>query len=270
MKKKGIFYLLEAVIAIVYIIPFYVLISMALKMHTDLSSKWVFPGYLYLDNFTNAWKDAQLGSALLNNVIITVCSMVLLIVVGACASYPLARFKTKLNRFIYTFFISCMIVPALTILVPLYRFIIDIGGINTHWALILLEVTFSLPLTIFLYTGFIGSVPKSLDEAALIDGCGRVGIFFRIILPQLKPITSTVVILTGVGIWNDYQFSVFFLQKKEMQTITVALSSFISQFQSNISYVAAGCLIGMMPMVIVYLFMQKYFIKGLTDGAVKG
>lgn len=270
MKKKGIFYLLEIFIAILYLIPFYVLISMSLKTSTDLSSKWVFPGYFYFDNYRNAWKEAQLGSALINNIIITVCSVIFLIVIGACASYPLARFKSKLNKFIYTLFIACMIVPALTILVPLYRFVIDIGGINTHWALILLLVTFSLPLTIFLYTGFIGSVPKSLDEAALMDGCSRVGIFFRIILPQLKPVTSTVVILTGVGIWNDYQFSVFFLQSKDMQTITVSLSSFISQFQSNISYVAAGCLIGMLPIAALYLFMQKYFIKGLTDGSVKG
>lgn len=214
MKKKGILYLFEVIIAIIYLIPFYVLIAMSLKTSTDLSSKWVFPGYLNLDNYVNAWNEAQLGSALINNIIITACSMILLIILGACASYPLARFKTKLNKFVYTFFISCMIVPALTILVPLYRFIIDIGGINTHWALILLQVTFSLPITIFLYTGFIGSVPKSLDEAALMDGCGRIGIFFRIILPQLKPITSTVIILTGVGIWNDYQFSVFFLKTK--------------------------------------------------------
>lgn len=269
MKKK-VLYLFEAMIVIIYLIPFYVLITMSLKMRTDLSSKWVFPGYLYFDNFINAWNKAQLGRALINNMIITVCSLALLIVLGACASYPLARFKTRLNRFIYTFFISCMIVPALTILVPLYRFVIDIGGINTYWAMILLQVTFSLPLTVFLYTGFINSVPKSLDEAALIDGCGRIGIFFKIILPQLKPITSTVIILTGVGIWNDYQFSIFFLQKKDMQTITVALSSFISQFQSNISYVAAGCLIGMLPIVLLFLFMQKYFIKGITDGAVKG
>lgn len=270
MKKKIPLYIIEAIVAIAYLIPFYILIAMSLKKQTDLSSKWQFPTYVFLENFQNSIVEAHLGRAILNNIIITACALVLLIICGACASYPLARHKSKLNNFIYTFVVACMVVPALTILVPLYKFMNDINGINTYWAPVLLQVTFALPLTIFLYTGFIGSVSKTLDEAALIDGCSRVGIFFRIILPLLKPITATVVILTGVGIWNDYQFSLFFLQSEEMQTITVALSSFISQFQSNISYVAAGCLIGMLPMVALYLFLQRYFIKGLTEGAVKG
>lgn len=270
MKKKSMLYLPEILIAIFYIIPFYILISMSLKKTSDTSSKWAFPNYIYLDNFKNSWDNAHLGTAIVNNLIITFGSLLLLILIGACASYPLARHRCRKNSIVYSLIISCMVVPALTILVPLYKFIMDIHGMNTYWAMILLQVTFNLPLTIFLYTGFINSVPSTLDEAALIDGCSRVGIFFRIIFPQLKPITSTVTILTSVGIWNDYQFSLFFLQDENKQTITVALSSFISQFQSNISYVAAGCLIGMLPMAAVYLFLQKYFIKGLTEGAVKG
>ncbi|HEY4391917.1 MAG TPA: ABC transporter permease subunit, partial [Paenibacillus sp.] len=119
-------------------------------------------------------------------------------------------------------------------------------------------------------TGFINTVPRELDEAGLIDGSSRPGIFFRIILPLLKPITATVIIIMGVQIWNDYQFSIFFLQKVQVQTIPVALSKFISQFSNQINWVAAGCLIGMMPMAIVYLFLQKYFIKGMADGAIKG
>jgi len=113
-------------------------------------------------------------------------------------------------------------------------------------------------------------VPKELDEAGLIDGCSRYGIFLKIILPLLKPITATVIILIGVQVWNDYQFSVFFLQKKAMMTIPVTLSGFISQFHSNVNWVAAGCFMGMMPLVAVYLFLQKYFVKGMVDGAVKG
>ncbi|MOA34976.1 L-arabinose transport system permease protein AraQ [compost metagenome] len=148
--------------------------------------------------------------------------------------------------------------------------IVELGGINTYWAIILTQVTFQLPLTIFLFTGFISSVPRELDEAGSIDGCSKFMIFFRIILPLLKPITATVIILTGLNVWNDYQFSIFFLQKVSVQTIPVALSQFISQFQNQISWVAAGCVIGMLPVTILYLFLQKYFIRGLADGAVKG
>jgi len=269
-KKNTLYQILAIIIALIYMVPFYILISISIKSPMDTSSKWIMPSYIYLDNFVNAWNKAHLGRALVNNVIITVIAVVATLVIGACASYPLARYKTKLNNFMYTLFISCMIVPALTILVPLYKFVVDIGGINTRWAIILVHITFSLPLTIFLFTGFIGSVPRELDEAALIDGCNRFQIFFKIILPLLKPITSTVIILVGVGIWNDYQFSVFFLQKRDVATITVSLSQFFSQFQNDLSYVAAGCIIGMLPLAVLYMALQKYFIKGLSDGAIKG
>jgi raffinose/stachyose/melibiose transport system permease protein len=267
---KTLKYSVLTLMGILHLIPFYILLSMALKPSDDTSSKWIFPINMTMDNFSNAWNQAHLSQALMNNFIITVCSVVLIVFIGALASYPLSRFPTKWNQFIYLLCISCLIVPALTILVPLYSMIVDLGGINTYCAAILTQVTFQLPLTIFLFTGFISSVPRELDEAGLIDGCNKFAIFFRIILPLLKPITATVIILTGLNVWNDYQFSIFFLQRVSVQTIPVALSQFISQFQNQISWVAAGCVIGMLPVTVLYLFLQKYFIRGLADGAVKG
>jgi raffinose/stachyose/melibiose transport system permease protein len=269
-RGKLLSYIVAALILVTHIIPFYILFNISFKSRQDTSSKWHLPQSFDFQNFVDSWKSAQLGNALLNNCIITFSVIVLVVVIGACASYPLARYPTKWNSFIYTLSISCLIVPALTILVPLYKFVVDMNGINTYWAIILTQVTFSLPITIFLFTGFINSVPRELDEAGLIDGCSRFGIFFRIILPLLRTITATVVILIGVQVWNDYQFSVFFLQKKDMMTIPVTLSGFISQFQSNVNWVAAGCFIGMLPLTLLYLFLQKYFIKGMVDGAIKG
>lgn len=153
---------------------------------------------------------------------------------------------------------------------PLYKFIVDIGGMNSYWSIILLHVTFNLPMTIFLFTGFISSIPVELDEAAMMDGMSRFGLFFRIIMPLLKPITATATILAGVNVWNDYQFSVFFLQSPEMKTMTVSLSSFFSQYTNNIGWVAAGSLLSALPIIILYLFLQKYFVSGLSSGAVKG
>ncbi|MFC4766187.1 carbohydrate ABC transporter permease [Effusibacillus consociatus] len=257
-------------ISITHILPFYLLITTSFKPANDLSSKWLLPSTLYLENFKNAWVQAKLGQAFLNNVVITVISVILVVVLGALASYPLSRFKTRLNKFMYTLFIAALIVPPLTSLVPLYQFVVDIGGLNSKWAVILLHVTYNLPITIFLYTGFISTIPRELDEAAMIDGTSRVGLFFRIILPLLKPVTATVIILTGVGVWNDYQFSVFFLQKTETHTITVSLAQFFSSYVSNVGWVAAGSLISALPIIVLYLFLQKYFISGLSSGAVKG
>jgi raffinose/stachyose/melibiose transport system permease protein len=263
-------YIAAFFIVIVHIVPFYLLVNMAFKPMKDLSSKWLPSSNINFNNFVDAWKHAGLDKALMNNIIITVCTIVLGILIGSMASYPLSRFKTRVNQVVYMLCVSCLVVPALTILVPLYRLVVDVNGINTHWAIILIHVTFILPMTIFLYSGFVGGIPKELDEAALIDGCNHFEIFYRIIFPLMKPITATVVIILGMQVWNDYQFSIFFLQKADYRTIPVALSSFISQFQNNISWVAAGCMIAMMPMTIIYMFFQKYFIKGMADGAIKG
>ncbi|QYR22860.1 carbohydrate ABC transporter permease [Paenibacillus sp. sptzw28] len=269
-NKKFWLTLLSAVICLIHILPFYILITTAFKADDDLSSKWEFPGYWYLDNFINAWNQADLASAFRNNIIVTAVSVALIVLVGSIAAYPLARRQTSWNKFIYALFVSALIVPPLTILVPLYKYMVDIGGMNTYWGIILLHVTFNLPMTIFLYTGFISTIPRELDEASMIDGAGRFTLFYRIILPLLKPITATVIIFTGVAVWNDYQFSVFFLQKPELRTFTVALASFFGSYSNEIGWVAAGSLIGALPMVVTYLFLQRYFISGLSSGAVKG
>ncbi|MCM3115364.1 carbohydrate ABC transporter permease [Neobacillus sp. MER 74] len=269
-KTKKRFIALLFIISLFHILPFYLLTTTSFKAVDDVSSKWAFPGYWYIDNFINVWHGANLGQAFFNNIIITVVSVVLTIIIGAFAAYPLARYKSRLNRFMYTLFISVLIVPPLTILVPLYKMFVDVGAMNSYWGIILLHVTFHLPLTIFLYTGFIGTIPRELDEAAMIDGCTRVGLFLRIIMPLLKPVTATVVILIGVGIWNDYQFSVFFLSAPESRTITVSLSSFFGQYTNNIGWVAAGSLTAVLPITIAYLFLQRYFITGLNAGSVKG
>jgi raffinose/stachyose/melibiose transport system permease protein len=267
--KKSFLYITAFVITFFSLVPFIVILNISLKTSQDTSSRWIPPDYLYLGNFVDSWNEANLGHALLNNCIITGATVILVVGFGALAAYPLSRFPTRFNKVIYTISISCLIVPALTILVPLYKLVLKLGGLNTYWAIILIHTTFYLPLSIFLYTGFIKTIPRELDEAALLDGCSRYSIFLRIILPLLKPVTSTVIILVGVFVWNDYQFSFFFLQRRSFQTVPVVLSQFFSQFQTHVAWVAAGCLISMIPLTVLYIFLQKYFISGLAEGAVK-
>ena len=202
MKKKNRVLLgfLLAFIGLFHFIPFYILLTIAFKKVSDLSSKWQIPNYLFLDNFKYAWTKGNMPRVFLNNVIIVVIALALIIIVGSFSSYPLSRNKTKLTKSVYSFVVACTIVPALTILVPLYRIMVDIKGISTYWGIILLHVTFWMPLVVFLYTGFISMISSELDDAALIDGLSRFGIFFRIIMPLLKPITITVIIVCGVGI----------------------------------------------------------------------
>jgi raffinose/stachyose/melibiose transport system permease protein len=270
MIKKTLTNLAALLICLIHLTPFYLLVNIALKTTQDTSSRWVPPNYLYLKNFVQVWSQAHLGQALLNTFIITISSVTMVIFVGVLASYPLARYPTRWNNFIYTLSVATLIVPALTVLVPLYRLVVEIHGINAYWAIVLVHTTFFLPTVIFLYTGFIRTIPRELDEAALIDGCNRYEIFFRIIFPLLKPVTASVIIIIMLGVWNDYRFSLFLLQRRSVQTVPLVLSQFFSQFQNNLPLAAAGSLLSMLPMALVYLFLQRYFISGLAEGAVKG
>lgn len=263
--------IIAVIITLLHLIPFYILITTSLKANNDFSSKWVFPSDLRLENFTEAWSQASLGTAFFNTIVITAAAAVLLIFFGSMAAYPLARLNTKLNKFIYFFFIGIMIIPPLTALVPLYQLVVDIGMMNTRTVAVLNNLAAFLPLTIFLYAGFIRStVPKELEEAARMDGANTLMVFFRIVFPLLKPITATVLIISCVFIWNDYQFAIFFLQDESVQTLTVALAGFFGQNQGNLNLVASAALMSMLPMTLLFLFLQKYFVAGLSSGSVKG
>ena len=257
------------IVALIYLVPFYILINMSLKSVTDLSGIWQPPQEIYLQNFVTAWNNAHLLRAFKNTFIITVATVALNIVLGSLAAYPLSRFRTKLNRFVYGFIVALIVVPSLSISVPLYRIMVDINAVNTYWGMILLVTTFSLPIVVFMYTGFISSVPRELDEAALLDGTSPLGTFFRVVLPLLKVPTISVAIFCGQGAWNEYGFSLFFLHEDSMKTLTISIAGYYTENSAHLECVAAGCLIAVLPLIILFLSMQKYFIRGVTDGAIK-
>ena len=268
--KAGLFRLpLLLIIFAVYFSPFYILLNISFKPTTDLSSRWKFPDSPTTENFQAAIEQGDILSALGHSFVIMVVTVLLIVVIGSLAAYPLARNKSRLNKLVKGFILGVMMVPPLSILVPLYSVLVDMGGINEYWGIILTLLTFELPMSIFLYTNFISSIPTALDEAAMIDGCGPIRTFFFIILPQLKSVTASVVILTGIHCWNDYQFSLYILQSSGMLTVTLAISSFFSQTTSNLNAASAAALLAILPVVVCFLFLQKYFIKGMVDSAVK-
>lgn len=256
--------------AVIHFAPFYVVFTIAFKPKTDLSSRWAMPSELYLDNFKLAIENAKIMLSIRNSMIITIITVTLVMLIGALAAYPLSRVKTKFNTMILLLVVGIMMVPPLSVLVPLLRMLNVMGLISTFPGIILVLLTFQLPLSIFLYSNFIGTIPITLDEAATIDGCNKVQTFWHVILPLLKPVTASVVILAGVQIWNDYQFSLYLLQKAEMRVVTLAVSTFFASNSSNPGAAAAAALIAIAPIATLYIFLQKYFVKGMVDGAVKG
>lgn len=262
-------YLICLLIVGVHLVPLYVLIGVAFKSGSDLSSRWMLPGYIKWANFEKVLISGNMLNAFKATGIITVVSVLLITLVGAVSAYPLARNKGRTNSNIKVIILGVMMVPPLTILVPLYKMFVQLNGISTYWGIISVLVAFQLPMSIFLYSNFISSIPTALDEAAAIDGSGPFQTFFLIILPQLRPVTASVIILTVVNCWNDYQFSLYFLQSPKLKTIPLAVQGYFSMLNTDVNAAAAAALIGVLPLVVLFLFLQKYFIRGMVDSAIK-
>jgi len=256
-------------IGVFYLLPIYVAVNVALRPPTDTRSLWLPPTQIYWQNFADAFRQGGVGRALVNSVVVTVCCIALITLVGAFAAYPLARRRTRVNSGMKGFVLGVMMVPPLSILVSLYSIMAGLHGISTYWGVVFTIAAFELPLSIFLYTNFIAAIPFALDEAAAIDGASSARTFFSVILPQLKPVTASVVILTGMHAWNDYQFSLFMLQKPGMRTLPLAIASFFSQTTNNVYAATAAALVAMLPAIVLFLFLQRFFIQGMVDSAVK-
>ena len=262
-------YILAFVIIVIHFVPIYMVLAIAFKSPYDHSSRWAFPGYVYLKNIYTALERGGMLLALKNTVIISGISILLIVVVGAMAAYPIARNRNRMNNLVKGFIMGVMMIPPLSILVPLYSFMAKVQGINSYWGMIVTLLTFQLPTSIFLFSSFISSIPIALEEAAAIDGCGPFQTFFRIIMPQLKPVTASVVIITGVNCWNNYQFALYLLQSPKIKTITLAIAGFFSADSATVNGAAAAAFLGILPVIVVFLFLQKYFIQGMVDSAIK-
>lgn len=271
-KKKlwrGLRNLIGLLVILIHIAPFYVLLVSSVKVRGDYSSRWVLPEIFHWENYAIAMKGGKLISSICVTLVITVISTAVIVLIGAFAAYPLARFRSRMSKCISLLMLGVMMIPPLSTLVPLYRLMVMLHGLNTYWGIIILSITMGLPLSIFMYSNFITTIPLDLDEAALLDGCSRYSIFLRIILPSLKSVTASVIILTSIGIWNDYSLQLYILQKPAMRTVTLMMTSFFGADRTNLNAAAAVACITIIPLVIIYLSLSKYFVQGVVDSAVK-
>jgi raffinose/stachyose/melibiose transport system permease protein len=268
--QRNLNVLLTTTAAISAVIPFYLLILIALKSpEGGLGAVRLVPDFFF-QNFTSAWRRSDLGRSIFNSGVITVGAAAGLIFLASMAGFAVARFRTLLNKTIFYLFLLCMMVPGIINTVPLYTLMIRIHGINRYWSMICVLAANALPFSVFLYTGFIRAMPEDMEESALMDGCSRFTSYWLIVMPLIKPVTASVVILQGLGMWNNYAQAVFFLQDKAHRTIPLAVSLFFQQYGANWPEMAAAAFIGLTPAVLAFIAFQKYFIHGITAGAMKG
>jgi raffinose/stachyose/melibiose transport system permease protein len=259
------------VLAIVFIcLPLYITIITALKSPTEMVHVLAWPKTLRWDNFSEAWNMVKYPQKFFNTFIITVFAVVFTLLTNSLVAYAIARnrAKSKFFNFMYYYFISAMFIPFAVLMLPLVKqannlHIDNIAGIT------FLYIVFGLPMNTFLYSGYIKSLPNSLDEAAMIDGANPWQIFFRVIFPLLMPINATVAIFTFMWTWNDFLMPLVLLSKPNQQTLQLSQYVFQGQFSTNYNLAFASYLMALIPILLFYLFGQKWIIGGITKGAVK-
>ncbi|MBF9014556.1 carbohydrate ABC transporter permease [Oceanispirochaeta sp. M2] len=258
-------------LAAVMAIPVYYLLVTTFKTPAEaIAHPLGLPDRISFDIYIKAWKAMEYPKAFRNSFTITASSVFILVILSSMAAFPLARRNHRLNRILFFGILAGIMIPYHMALIPLYKLVISLKLMNTLIGVILIVSFTHVPFSIFLFTGFIRTIPAELDEAAYIDGCSVFRTFWSITFPLLRPAVATVIILESLGIWNDFLTPLLFLQGREKAVILLEVFRNIGQFSTDWTNLFPMMVLAIAPMLIFYMFMQKYIIKGIASGAVKG
>lgn len=262
--------------AVLWLFPVYIVIVNSFKNRSELyESILALPKSFTFEYYANAMKKMNFVHAFGNSVIVTVVSIFFIIVLASMTAWMLVRTASVVSTVIFNIFVATMLIPFQTLMMPLMqemgwmRDALHIPMMDNKGGLVYMYIGFGASMAVFLYHGFVKSIPVSLEEAATIDGCSRFGVFWKIVFPMLKPTTMTVIILDVIWIWNDYLLPSLVLSSKANRTIPLSTFSFFGQFTIQWNMAMAGLTLTIIPVVIFYLCAQKYIIKGVAAGAVK-
>ena len=273
-KKLGnlIYNLIFLVLSGIMILPIYYLVVTTFKTPSEAAASPLgLPLNFTFENYEKALQAMHYLRALTNNLVITVSSVILLILFASMAAYVVARSKKKIFRIMFGIFMVGLIIPFQIAIMPLYKIMVGMKLMNTFTGVILIDVfCINLPLSIFLFKGFISTVPIELEEAANIDGCGTFKCFWRIIFPLLKPIVATVAILDALAVWNDFMTPLLFLQSSKKAVLLQEVYKNVGPFSTDWTSFFPMLLLATLPLVIFYLIMQRHIIEGVVAGSGKG
>jgi len=260
---------IAVIVSLVMCIPVYLVIVNALKTRAQASSMGVgLPTELHWENFATVIERGKLLQSFVNSMLYSGISTAIGVLLAAMAAFVLARNRTRANYLLYFLIIMGIAMPinffTLTKVMQVTHLI------NTRPGMIVLYAATQIPFSVFLIYGFIGSIPRELDEAAIIDGCGPIRLFFLVILPLLTPVIVTAAVLNILGTWNEFILPLYYLNSSANWPMTLAVYNFFGQYQSDLRLVSADILLTILPVVLIYLLSQRFILSGLTSGAVKG
>jgi raffinose/stachyose/melibiose transport system permease protein len=253
-------------VALVVAFPVYVLVNLSLRAPSDTSSPIAPTTSITFDNFIGAWQQGRLGGALLNSVVVTAVSVVIVLFVSSLAAYPLARATARWSRGMFLLIMLGLLLPFQLAALPLYQTMRDLGLLGSVWALVLFYSGLQVPFTTFLYIGFLRALPRDFEDAALIDGGSPAQVFRLVVFPMLKPITVTALVLNAVSIWNDFFTPLLYLSGTPQQTVPVAIAGFVGQYVTDWNLIFAALAVSIVPILAVYFALQRSIINGFAGG----
>jgi raffinose/stachyose/melibiose transport system permease protein len=255
---------------ILFLVPFYLVLNNSFRS-TELfvSSPFQLTDSLDLKNYVDAFTKMRFMNGLENSAMITLCSVAVILITASMSAHYLVRNHNRLTSAIFGVMVASMIVPFQAVMIPLAKIYGSMNLYNNPWTLIFFYMGFGQAFAVFIFHGFIKGIPVELEEAALIDGCGRLKNFFRIVLPNLKPVMVTVLILDVLWIWNDYLLPSMVLLSPDLRTLPLSTYSFFTTYSVDYAPLMAGLVLTIIPVITLYLLCQKQIIEGVVQGAIK-
>lgn len=260
------------VVALLFAFPIFVILNYSFKTKKELylGNPLSLPSSLNFDNYATALKKLNLTTTFTNTFLYTALSVIILALLCGTTAWAIARAKGKFFRFCFVYFIVGILIPYQALFLPIYTIGYKLNLTNTRYGIIFMYVATGISFGVFLMNSFMSTIPLELEEAARIDGCSIFRTYFTIVLPLLKPAFATLIIMQSFQIWNDYLLASLYVSKKSLKTLTVAMQSLFGTQASDYTTAMAGIVLSVLPITILFLSLQKYFIKGMTVGAVKG
>lgn len=257
---------------ILFIAPIFIIINYSFKTKKELylTSPLSLPTQIQFDNYKKAFDKLDLITTFTNTFLYTAVSVLILALLCGVTAWAIARCKGKFFKFCYIYFIVGILIPYQALFLPIYMIGYRLKLTNTRYGIIFMYVATGISFGVFLMTSFMSTVPVELEEAARIDGCSVFRTYFSVVMPLLKPAMATLIIMQAFQIWNDYLLASLYVSKKNLKTLTVAIQSLFSAQTSDYTTAMAAIVISVLPIAILFISLQKYFIKGMTVGAVKG
>lgn len=258
-------------VAVTCLFPLLWMISSSLKTQSTIFSDMsLLPKELHFENYYLAWKEGGFGRYFLNSIFYTSSVVIGIIIVASLAAYAFSRFSFPCKNLIFYCFMAAMMIPIPGSFVPLYVLLNKLHLRNTHIGYILCMINVGLSTSIFLLKTFFDKMPRELEDAARIDGCSKFGIWWNVALPLAKPVLAVVVVFNALSVWNEYLLALLIFDSRRLMPLQVALMTFQGEYITKYHLLMAGLTITVLPILIVYVLMQKYIVKGVTQGAIVG